>query len=91
MKLVDPLPPETLDLVVRGPQSELGALSTEQLAQRVYELFDFNSPDLVPGINHPHLFGFVNGMSPAVKIFGVDKRDEEPLIQFKLEAVPEGP
>lgn len=90
MRLVDQ-PPESLDVLVRGPKSELGAFPPDQLAQRVYQFFDFNSPDLVPGINHPHLKGFVDGLSDAVRVYGVDNRDEAPLIQFKVELVPEGP
>jgi len=85
-------PPETIDVLVRGPAPELEryAQDLEQLARQIDLVFDFRHALLVGGTNKPKIDCFRGDLSLNVKVLGVNGLDE-PRIEFKLEEVEKGP
>jgi hypothetical protein len=86
-----PPPPETRDVRVRGPAPELRGLQLDELARRIDLVFDFETAVLSEGPNRHPLSVFKLELSDGVRVYGMDGRDEEPRVEFKLEESSGGP
>jgi hypothetical protein len=88
-------PPDTVDLRVRGPQSELGRFqnSKEDLLARIRPQLDWSQARLLDGPNTVDLECFTIDLSLDVQVtgIGVSGVSGPPRVQFKLEALAEGP
>jgi len=85
-------PPETVDVRVRGPQSELGRYvnNKEELLTRIRPQLDWSLPSLTEGSNRVPLQCFTLDFSQDVQVMGIGVSGP-PVVEFTLEALVEGP
>jgi hypothetical protein len=85
-------PPARVDLRVRGPQAELSrfASNKEDLLARIRPQLDWSRASLVDGPNNEPLDCFTIGLSLDVQVTGIGVNGP-PQVQFRLEALVEGP
>ena len=85
-------PPATVDVKVRGPQSELGRYvnDKEELAAKILPVLDWSRASLTDGPNRHALDCARIDLSQDVQVLDID-RSGPPKVQFTLEALVEGP
>jgi hypothetical protein len=78
-----------LDLKITGPPSEIGNLSSEDLARRIWLRYDWSEATLDRA--RPKVHVGREGLSLDVKVRMLGNEDEEPFIEYSLEVLRESP